>query len=262
MKSIAVMNLKGGVGKTITAINLAEELAVAGKRSILVDCDGQMSLTRFYLPSLDPDTTPTLECLLTGSAEPLWSDNVQFVNGPRISLLPASSGLYYLDAAAIRQGSARQLALRDFRDAVAEDAAAEYIIFDCPPGFTCASISALLAADEVVIPMLVDGFSMWGVGDLAAQINSIKSANHRIKVAGVLITQWHNSPAVLQGERLLRSLKLPVFSTVIRRTDKVPESTFVRQPLREYSLRSAAGQDYRAWMKEYLGEEVHMSGKI
>lgn len=254
MKSIAIMNLKGGVGKTVTAINLAEELAAAGKRVLLVDCDGQMNLTRFYLPHLDPDITPTVADLLTGSAEALWHDNVQDVAGPAIRLLPASSALYYLDAAAVRHGSTRQMALRDLRDAAAEDAAVDYFIFDCPPGFTCASIAALLAAEEVVIPMLVDGFSLWGVTDLAAQINSIKSANQRIRVAGVLITQWHNSPVVLEGERVLRGLNIPVFQTVIRRTDKVPESTFTRHPLREYSLRSSAGVDYRRWAWEYLKE--------
>lgn len=261
MKSIAIMNLKGGVGKTVTAINLADALALAGKRTCLVDCDGQMSLTRFYLPHIDPDVTPTLENVLTGSGEPCWDDNIQELSD-EVWLLPSSSGLYRLDVSALAGGEQRwQRALRDFRDAAAEDGDVDYMVFDCPPGFTCASIAALLAADEVVIPMLVDGFSLWGVTDLVAQINSIRAANSKIRIAGVLITQWHRSEAVVQGERLLRSLSLPVFHAVIRRTDKVPESTFARKPIREYSLRSAASLDYAGWVEEYL-EEVPQDGQV
>lgn len=254
MKSIAIMNLKGGVGKTVTAINLADALARAGKRSCLVDCDGQMSLTRFYIPNLAPDLTPTVEGVLTGTSEPCWDDNIQELSD-EVWLLPASSGLYRMDVEALSQGvHCWQTALRDFRDAAKEDGDVDYMIFDCPPGFTCASISALMAADEVVIPMLVDGFSLWGVTDLVAQINSIRVANPKIRIAGVLITQWHRSDATVQGEQLLRSLSLPVFHSVIRRTDKIPESTFVRQPIHEYSLRSAASLDYQGWVEEYLRE--------
>ena len=256
MRTIAIMNLKGGVGKTVTAINLADVLAAAGKRTLLVDCDGQMSLTRFYYPDLDPDNTPTLEGVLTGSCEPCWDDNIQEISD-KVWLLPGSSGLYRMDVAAVRSGgSSWQKAMRDYRDAVAEDGDVDYLVFDCPPGFTCASIAALMAADDVVIPMLVDGFSLWGVTDLAAQINGIKSANPRVRVSGVLITQWHRCDAVQQGETLLRSLGVPVFRTVIRRTDKVPESTFDRTPIRDYSPRSAASLDYQSWVEEYLHEEV------
>ena len=134
------------------------------------------------------------------------------------------------------------------------------MIFDCPPGFTAASCAALMAADEVVIPMVVAGFAVWGVSDMIAQVSSMRQANTAIKIAGVLICQWHNSEVVRQGEALLRGLSLPVFTAVIRRTEKVPESTFLRQPVNDYSPRSAAAQDYRAWVWEYLREEVRDDG--
>ena len=60
MRTIAIMNLKGGVGKTVTALTLADVLRRAGKTSVIVDCDGQMSLTRFYIPDFDPDTSPSV----------------------------------------------------------------------------------------------------------------------------------------------------------------------------------------------------------
>lgn len=254
MRTIAIMNLKGGVGKTVTALNLADALRRADRRVVLADCDGQMSLTRFYFPDLDPDNTATLADVLQGEAEGVWSDNTIPVDGEgRVQLLPASSALYALDVRALRSSVHSIKSLRDFRDAAAEGGV-DYTIFDCPPGFTAASCAALMAADEVVIPMLVDGFSVWGVSDMAAQINGMKAANPGIKIAGVLICQWHNSEVVRQGEALLRGLKLPVFATVIRRTEKVPESTFQRRPVMDYSPRSAAALDYRAWAWEYLRE--------
>lgn len=255
MRTIAIMNLKGGVGKTVTALNLADVLHRAGKRVLLVDCDGQASLTRFYLPELAEDA-PTVADVLTKDAEPVWCDNVVPVDPDGlVQLLPASSALYRLDVQYYLMGSEDIGVLNDFAAAAGEDGV-DYVIFDCPPGFTAASIAALTAAQEVVIPMLVDGFSTWGVRDMADQLASLRRANDAIRLAGVLITQWHSADVVRQGEALIRQLDVPVFRTVIRRTDKVPESTFMRQPISDYSRRSAAAQDYRAWVKEYLGEEV------
>ncbi len=262
MRTIAIMNLKGGVGKTVTALNLAAALSSAGRRVLLVDCDGQMSLSRFYFHDLDPDNVATVADVLQGTAEAVWEDNVLPILGTNIQLLPGSSVLYAMDAVSLREGGIGLTTLRDFRNAVAEDGEVDYMIFDCPPGFTAASVSALMAAQEVVMPMLVDGFSMWGVHDLAAQIDGIRSANRDIKIAGVLITQWHNCELVRQGEAMLRELSLPVFKTVIRRTDKVPESTVVWQPIFDYSPRSAASQDYRLWVQEYLGEEAEADGEV
>lgn len=257
MRRIAIMNLKGGVGKTITALNLADILSRAGKRVVLVDCDGQASLTRFCLPHMDAGADPvTVADVLCGDCEPLWSDNtLQVDKEGLVQLLPASSALYELDVAAVQGGGQRLSALVDFAAAAAGDGV-DFMIFDCPPGFTVASMAALSAAQEVVIPMLVDGFSTWGVRDLAAQLDGMRQAGGSVRVAGVLITQWHSADVVRQGEALIRSLGVPVFRTAIRRTDKVPESTWMWQALSEYSPRSSAARDYRYWVQEYLGEEV------
>lgn len=259
MRTIAIMNLKGGVGKTVTALTLADVLRRAGRTSVLVDCDGQMSLTRFYLPEFDPDTAPSVADVLMGCSETLWSDNTipQDALG-RVQLLPGSSALYELDVKALKSSIHSISSLRGFRDAAAEDGV-DYMIFDCPPGFTAASCAALMAADEVVIPTVVDGFSLLGVGDMIAQVASMRQANAAIKIAGVLICQWRNSESVRQGEDLLRR-NWKVFDTVIRRTEKIPESTFMQQPVMDYSPRSAAAQDYRAWVWEYLHEEVRDDG--
>lgn len=228
---------------------------------MIVDCDGQMSLTRFYLPGFDSDTSCSVADVLMGCSESAWRDNTIPVDpAGLVQLLPGSNALYELDVQALKSSINSIYSLRDFRDAAAEDGV-DYMIFDCPPGFTAASCAALMAAQEVVIPMLVDGFSVWGVSDMVAQVSSMRKANAGIKIAGVLICQWHKSEVVRQGEALLRSLSIPVFKTVIRRTEKVPESTFSQRCVSEYSPRSAAAQDYKAWVWEYLREGGSDNGK-
>ena len=243
MRTIAIHNLKGGVGKTVTAISLSRILtAEYGKRVMLVDCDGQCNLTRFFIPR--EEDVPGVYEVLTGAHEPLWSDNVEWID-ERLCVLPASSALYELDVAAITRGDSNLGALRGFIEAAEEDEAFDVVLFDCPPGFSAASCAALTAAREVLIPVLMDGFSLEGMADMTHQLRSLRSVNPGLKLAGVLINQWHRSPAVEKGEELLRSMPLPVCRTVIRRTDKVPESTFTKQPLPDYSRGSAAAHDYR-----------------
>lgn len=259
MRAIAIENLKGGVGKTVTTISLAHILTENyGKKVLVVDCDGQCNLTRFYLGEV-PDTI-TLAEVLEGNHEPYWLDNVIEVK-PGLMLLPASQDLYRLDLAALRQGADRLTALRDFLEAVAEDSGADVALFDCPPGFTAASTAALMAAEEIIVPVLMDGFSVEGMADMLIQVSSMREVNPALRVAGVLINQWHRCPAVEQGEQLLRSMPLPVFQQTIRRTDKVPESTFLKAAVMDYSVTSAASRDYRLLCQEIFGE-VENCGQV
>lgn len=254
MKTIAIMNNKGGVGKTVTAINLADILVRDyHKRVVLADCDGQINLTRFFLPEFDTEDGCTVAEVLTGMHAPYWRETLVELR-PGLDLLPGSPALYDLDLIAIRDGLRDTHALRRFRDAVAEGGETDYFIFDCPPGYTLSSVSALLAVEEVVVPLVIDGFSFYGMMDMKAQLDSLQRAAPDI--AGVLVLQSRNSEVYRQGEKLVREMDIPVFQTVIRRTEKMPESTFEQKPIVEYSPGSAAAQDYRKWVKEYLGGEL------
>lgn len=252
MRTIAIENLKGGVGKTVTTISLARILAEDYQQRVLVvDCDGQCNLTRFYLKDM-PECL-TLADVLQGTHEPYWKDNVIDVR-PRLSLLAASTDLYRLDLAAIRYGASGINALQDFIEAVAEDGEIDVVLFDCPPGFTAASTAALMAAREIIVPVLMDGFSIEGMVDMLEQVESMRQVNPRLRVSGVLINQWRRCPSVEQGEALLRSMPLPVFKQTIRRTDKVPESTFRKEAVLDYSTTSAASRDYKLLAQELFGE--------
>ena len=123
-----------------------------------------------------------------------------------------------------------------------------------------ASAAALLASDEVIIPIKLDAFSLRGLANVRRQIENIKRINSSIKIAGALITMWRNVPVVLDAEAALRdSGVLPVFQTVIRRTDKVDEMTFRQVPILVSSPYSAAGYDYRNFVQELLEPQLTMA---
>lgn len=257
MRTIAIMNNKGGVGKTATTINLADIISrEKKKRCTIFDIDGQRNLTRFFFPDLDLEKVVTTADLLLGNGDAAWDSNLQMVS-ETLGVVPGTPVLYDLDVAAVTRDERCRIHRRafvEFKRAMEADGTEDFLLFDCPPGFTSASCAALMAADEVIIPVVIDGFNFDGIADMRRQILNMRKVNTSIHISGVLINQWHRSELVLQGEALLRGLDIHTFDTVIRRSEKVPESTVAKSPIRLYSPRSAASMDFRSWVDELLGE--------
>ena len=263
MRTIAIMNNKGGVGKTVTAINLADILVRDYRqRVILADCDGKMNQTRFYVPDFDPEREYTMVSLIEGDGETLWSDNLLAVSKD-LWLIPGSPELYTEDLEAVIEGQdqAKTRRVADFVSCVREDAGADFAIFDCPPGFTAASLAALLTSDEVVIPMELDGFSVSGMVTMQQQLALLRRSGLQVPRASVLINRWRATEFVKEVEDQLRKMaehvKISVYKQVIRKSEKVPESTVTGYPLAVYSPRSAAGVDFRRWVRELWGGAGH-----
>ncbi|WP_273482446.1 ParA family protein [Dysosmobacter welbionis] len=257
MKTIAIMNNKGGVGKTATAINLADILIQDyRKRVLLADCDGQMNLTRFFLPEYDPEVGYSMVSLLLGDGEPVWSDNVVPLR-PGLNLVPGSLELYSLT---LRPCPRARMYVRPsgcwICEAVRQDEEGGLPDLRLPAGFTAASMAALRAADEVVIPMELDGFSIYGLSHAGGATGQLAAVGAKARVAGVLITrsETRSFPEVWRYwfEAASAMSLRQRFGT--RQSCRRVQRTAA--PLSEYSFRSAAAVDYRRWVREYLGGEL------
>ncbi|MBM6926941.1 ParA family protein [Pseudoflavonifractor phocaeensis] len=254
MKTFAIVNRKGGVGKTTTAVNLAYVLATGCRlRVLLVDADGQANATQILLP---PGEYAGLGALLRGYAC-CWDELVIPTDVDGLHVLPAAEDLGALDLEAAGGDRSRcYRAVRDMREALEEDGAYDVMVIDCPPNLSAACVAAILASDSVIIPVLSDACSATGVGDLVEQIASLRSLHPALRVAGVLVNQWHRSPVVEVSVAYLREEGMvPVYDTVIRRTDKVPESSWARMAVQQWSPFCSAARDYRAWVAELAAKE-------
>ena len=156
MKTISVVNLKGGVGKTVTAVNLAAILATDyEKRVLLVDVDHQGNASRYC--GVNTEERGGLAALLTGGAV-CYDEVVEMATMSGVDVIPADMSLATLgvDGGCTSQMAVR--AMRDLRDAVIEDDSYDFIIFDCPPAFSQASIGAIAASSDVIIPLRIGRF--------------------------------------------------------------------------------------------------------
>lgn len=260
MKTFAIVNRKGGVGKTTTAVNLAYVLATSCRlRVLLVDADGQANATQILLP---PGEYAGLGALLRGLSI-CYDELVEQTDVPGLDVLPAAEDLWALDLEAAGGDRGRSYrALRDMREALEEDEAYDVMVIDCPPNLSAACVSAILASDAVIIPVLSDACSATGVGDLVDQIASLRSLHPDLRISGVLFNQWHRVPVVEDAMTTLREeCPVPIFDTVIRRTDKVPESSWARMAVQQWSPFCSAARDYRAWVAELAAKEGIQYGK-
>lgn len=251
MRTTVILNLKGGVAKTATTINVAALLAKEHKKHVLIiDADSQCNTTEFF--GGDPINGNLAEVLRHKEHDVNFSMvNIQSSNFPNIDLLAGDDSLMDLDLTKVELNTVRAGVLKDMIQALRKRGTYDYCFVDCPPAFNAASAAALIAADDVIIPIKLDAFSLRGMTCLLRQIANMRKINPKLHLAGCLPTMWYNSPQICEAEKTLRNSLLPVFPP-IRRTDKVDEMTFAQDPLLVFSPRSAAAVDYRRFVNAYM----------
>lgn len=246
MRTTCILNLKGGVGKTTTVIYMAAILAAkADKRVLLIDADSQCNLSEFF--EADPKGG-TLADILRGKSG--YDVLIQHTGNEGIDIIPASDELMELDLSSIDSKKSDALAIRSLLDKLAAKNLYDYVLIDCPPAFNSAAAAALIAADDVVIPIKLDAFSLRGMANIVQQLKYMKKINPRLRVAGVLPTMWYNSKQIQDAEAVLKKSGLPVFRH-IRRSPVVDRMTFSRVVLK--SSRSGSEVDYKYFVGEYMG---------
>lgn len=259
MRTISIMNLKGGTGKTTTAINMAAILAHDyGLRVLLVDCDSQANATEFVTDGMpDTGTQGGVADLLRGEMAAIRPTNMK-----RVWLLPADETLMTLDVSSAGNGTADPMALADCLSEIADDY--DWCIIDCPPAFSASAMAALIAADEVLIPMKLDAFGIRGMRNLLEQVKNMRRINAGLSVTGVLPTMRYQSEQTEKAEtelkQALRIYGIPLLHPIRRSAHPVDKMTFAQRPLIQSSPTSGACRDYRCMIGDLIGEEAGQDG--
>lgn len=251
MRTIAIYNKKGGVGKTFTTATMAYCLANRHRKRVLViDGDSQGSLSQYF--DVAAEEGRSLVDLLEGNCEPYWEDILTKTLNPRIHIIPSDASATAADVTSVAQGRCHARAIEDLRTAIAEDNGMDFILIDCAPGLNAAGLAALRAADDVIIPAQMDAFSTAGTRDVTTQVEDARRVNDRLRVAGVLPTRWRNTPLEQAMRAELVNLGIPVFQRAIRMSEPVPYAVSAGENILTYSPSCAASVDYKRMTQEYL----------
>ncbi len=251
MQRIAVINQKGGVGKTTTTVNLGAALARRGYRVLLLDMDPQANLT-VHVDKRPDLESHTLTSLLVEDT-PL-QELVQPTTLPNLAVVPSDTSLAGVEQV-LANRIGRETILREALEAFPGAATFDFVLFDCPPSLGVLSANALVAADHVVIPMQAEYLSLQGMAKLLEVIQLVqKRLNPALKIACVL-------PCMLDARtnlstEVLREIETHFGSlltkTRIRNNVKLAESPSFGRTIFEHAPDSNGARDYEAFANELL----------
>ena len=251
MRIVAVVNQKGGVGKTTTAIHLAAGAAEAGRRVLLVDLDPQANATS----GLGLETIPgrSLYPVLLGQARA-----VEMLQPARQANLQVLISELDLAGAEIELASLENPLLR-VREALAplkQDPAFDLVVLDCPPSVGLLMTSALVAAEKILVPVQCEYFALEGVGKILNLIEKIREGglNPDLAILGILLTMYDARTRLSQqvSDDLRQHLGARVFQTIIPRSVRLAEAPSHGKTIYEYDPSGAAAASYRQLTSEFL----------
>lgn len=263
MRTIAVMNQKGGVGKTTTSVNLAAALAKAGRKVCVIDMDPQGHAS-FHLGLECAHDTPTVYDIF---AQHSTADDVRQLVGENISILPSN-----IDLAAVEVELAgtqeREFVLRNALKPWIDQQRFDYIIMDCPPSLGVLTINALCAVTEVFIPLQPHFFALQGLSKLFETTALVtRRLNRDLRVTGVALCLYESGTRLAADvtEDLKHFLTSSdsdtpwadarIFRSRIRRNIKLAEAPSFGQSIFDYSATCPGARDYGELGKEVIAME-------
>ena len=247
---IAIANQKGGVGKTTTAINLGACLAVAEKRTLLIDMDPQGNATSGVGVEKSSVASTIYDVLVGGT--PLASATIRNVHFPYLDLVPSSQDLVGAEVELVDRPE-RELMLRRAVEPVRDEY--DFVLVDCPPSLGLLTLNTLAAADAVLIPIQCEFYALEGLSQLLNTVRLIqRNLNPRLQIDGVLLTMYDQRLNLSKqvADEAKEYFGSRVYRTAIPRNVRLAEAPSFGKPIVLYDILSTGAQSYLALAKEVM----------
>ena len=267
MRSIAVMNQKGGVGKTTSSVNLAAALAKAGKRVCLMDLDPQGHASFHVGVEAGPDMKTIYDVFMQESN----LDDVRQLVGDNLSLVPANIDLAGTEVE-LATAAGREFILRNAMQAWKDQNRFDYLIMDCPPSLGVLTVNALTAVGEVFIPLQPHFFALHGLSKLFETTALVtRRLNRDLRVTGVMLCLYESGTRLAAD--VMEDLKqflhasdgdtpwatAKIFRSKIRRNIKLAEAPSFGQSVLEYAPTCSGAADYLSLADEVIAMEATLA---
>ena len=251
-KIVAIVNQKGGVGKTTTTVNLTSALGSLGKKCLLVDIDPQGNATSGMGINKRESALSTYE-LLIGTAQP--EKVVQKTSYKNVHVLPSGIRLAGAEIEMVdvnRRENRLTAALAPLRDSY------DYIFIDCPPSLGLLTLNALCAADSLLVPIQCEYYALEGLSQLMATVRQVKRLyNPSLDIEGVLLTMYDGRLNLTQQvvEEVKKFFPRKVFATAIPRSVRLSEAPSFGKPINYYDPSSRGGLAYQELAEEFVNKK-------
>lgn len=241
---VAVINQKGGTGKTTTTINLGSALSKLGKKVLLLDLDPQSNLS-YSLAVANPDATLADAFLGNKKLKEI------LVEKDGLWIAPGSNELVDIEISLVQQPERENF----LKNLLVEVHGFDYVLIDCPPSLSVLTLNALTAAQEILIPLQMEVLTLQGLDQIMNTVNKVKKTfNPQLKIKGVVVVMFDMRRKLSQEvlEYLKENVQEKIFRTQIRLNVKLAEAPSFGKSVIDYDASSNGAKDYKALAEEFL----------